>query len=533
MEQTVAKDIKINGPIEFQSITDMSVNESVNKHARLHIRGIINTNCLENARNLPLLDKPLTVYKEQDDNGDILFSGLIENIKFESCGKVSSILIEAVSTSILFDRDRNKRSFQNTNQTYAEIASVIAGEGRAVISITGNNSGPGYPLIQYEETDWEFLLRLAGYQNTVLIPDSLSIYPQIAVGIPRGTLYQPVNLTDYKIKCDSGIYYGHDGVRKKPHDRVISTICCEENMSLGDKVRFKGDTWTIFEKNITLENGMIQIQYALGKEGAYSLAPQYNKKIQGVSLIGEVLWRKGENIGLRLEIDNNQKDSEAFAYPYMPETGNLMYSMPEKGARASLYFPDADEKNAVVINCRREETVHYQNTRLKCLETSNEKSMELAPSYMQFNTYKRNELQYLGLNDSSGITISGKDVLIEADEILSIEAGRSCSVSGNSSMVLSQTKTDNKIEMYGNNIIMTAEKYLTAAAKQKNLMTTPPVKSMTPPECSETYGALLGALSYGLLDENQARLMAGIPCAGAANGRITAGGLIGWGSRSQ
>lgn len=109
-----------------------------------------------------------------------------------------------------------------------------------------------------------------------------------------------------------------------------------------------------------------------------------------------------------------------------------------------------------------------------------------------------------------------------------VKTGGSSTISSKSHMIIAQVQTENRIEMYGNSIIMEAEQYIAATKEQYTLMTKPPIKKNIPQDCSETYGSLLGALSQGMLEESQARLMAGIPEVSTAIGNISAKGKVGW-----
>ena len=63
------------------------------------------------------------------------------------------------------DQVKRCRSFQDVGQTYSEVAQRVASghPNGAVIPTVGLDKPLGVPVIQYRETDWEFLKRMASW----------------------------------------------------------------------------------------------------------------------------------------------------------------------------------------------------------------------------------------------------------------------------------------------------------------------------------------------------------------------------------
>ena len=105
------------------------------------------------------------------------------------------------------------------------------------------------------------------------------------------------------------------------------------------------------EKITVFRNGLIEYDYwagSLGKE----MGKAENEKLRGISMRGTILEVKDEYVKLDFgRVEDQTEMDENFKYPYLPVTGNIMYSMPEKGSEAELYFPTADVKHAYVRNC--------------------------------------------------------------------------------------------------------------------------------------------------------------------------------------
>jgi hypothetical protein len=70
--------------------------------------------------------------------------------------------IQAVSGTILLDQKKSNRVFQKKVQTYMGIASTVTADTEhSACILPGSDMRTGGTLIQYQETDWRFLKRMA------------------------------------------------------------------------------------------------------------------------------------------------------------------------------------------------------------------------------------------------------------------------------------------------------------------------------------------------------------------------------------
>lgn len=72
------------------------------------------------------------------------------------------------------DEKRHFRSYQDPAVTYEQVVrDIMAGyTDSAVFFSRPYSEASGELLLQYEETDWDFLKRLAGRRHQFLVPDS-------------------------------------------------------------------------------------------------------------------------------------------------------------------------------------------------------------------------------------------------------------------------------------------------------------------------------------------------------------------------
>ena len=70
--------------------------------------------------------------------------------------------------------------------TYRQMFDLVSGKGRNILFTCGSGLEINTPLLQYEETDWEFCKRIASQFGSVVIPEITGEYPQISVGVIGG-----------------------------------------------------------------------------------------------------------------------------------------------------------------------------------------------------------------------------------------------------------------------------------------------------------------------------------------------------------
>ena len=85
-----------------------------------------------------------------------------------------------------------------------------------------------------------------------------------------------------------------------------------------------------------------------------------------IELLGTVQEVKGEQVKIAFDIDGGISTGDYF-YEWLPETGNGVYAMPEKGAKLFVTFADTDKRGGFASRCLPMEAGReaiYQNRQL-------------------------------------------------------------------------------------------------------------------------------------------------------------------------
>lgn len=515
-------------PVELSCIEELFMEITMNIHAIFKIKGILPPDNYEKARRIRLLGKSFKLSYSNDGEEIPLFYGLIHEVKMEQEGGLHRLSITGYSMSISFDKDKKTRFFQDKRLTYGKIMNKIAGKGRVIHSIACNGETIPYPLLQYEETDWDFIKRLAGHLNTVLITDVQSGYPQLAIGLPQGAVHDLICTDKYTVRRCSSI---HNSMKQSANKMAVDRFCtvsCAKDMNLGDTVEFLNQTWIVYRKKVVLANGLLEPEYELRDKENIGVPFIYHMGIQGLDLDGEVMETSGESVKIRTNYEEEHDVEYIFSYLYLPETGNLFYSMPEPGAKVRLHFPLSIEQGCFIINSKSNHKIEYPDAKIKIMRTPKGKSLFITPKILRFIASERKKTISVCMDDTKGINFtSPKRIRIKAGKNVRIRSHLSCMLTSDCLISAEQNNTENRIDIYGNIIRMSADQYLFSTAMRKAMRSKEPEK-IDYAACAALYGYAIGAIPIDVTDKKNAVALAAIPTVCNADGPATIAGYIGW-----
>lgn len=162
----------------------------------------------------------------------------------------------------------------------------------------------------------------------------------------------------------------------------------------------------VIEKKVSLRRSVLVFEYMIAAKKYLCTPKKYRYGFPGLTILGKVLKTEGERVKLHLEIDEQQEEAKAYSYKWVPDTGSVMYCMPEKGTRVSLYFPDEDEQNAVAVSCVRENGGSCPNmTDANNKNFANPQGMNMFLQPKQVGLHMENRNQMMNLLDENGISI--------------------------------------------------------------------------------------------------------------------------------
>ncbi|RRJ63176.1 phage tail protein [Paenibacillus oralis] len=441
---------------KFERITELVIHKLMNDHGKLLLSGIISEDLKDKYIEQAEASDTIQVAVQDQDKPVPLFYGVITNISVQATRGVRSITIEAHSLSALMDIRKQTRSFQNKTLTYKSLFHrlIASYPDSDLIDEASQGKTIGGLLVQYQETDWTFLRRLASHFHASLVPVSSQPGVKLYVGVPGGDNPRKLDeynysmkkdLQDYKLKSENGV----EDISEQ--DSICYTVASHKLLELGDAVTFQGRTWYVGRVETKLENGVLSSLYDLKDAKGLRCRTEYPYALAGTSLFGTILDVAKDKVKVKLHIDQDQPVNEAmwFAYStvYSSPDGSGWYCMPEVGDEVRLYFPDEQEKHAFAASSVDTDSANPQ-------KRSDPAVKSISTKYGKEIVFKPGAVEIIGggqllmrLTDEGGIEInSDKKISLTAMEDIEITGGAKILIQGESGIEFIQGNTSLKVE---------------------------------------------------------------------------------------
>lgn len=437
-------------PYKFEKIKKLRIIQEINEHSKLYISGIISDEnadkYVETAGENEIIKVSLT---DDEDNITDLFEGIVTNISISVKNHVRTLEVEALSHTFLMDIKKNNGTFQNEAFTYVDIFKKINSTYSNVVMLDNvtNEAKIDEFLVQYKETDWEFLRRLASHFNVGLVPACSLSGIKYSIGWAGGG--KRGNLTEFNYSIKKGLHEYkvkayNEGYDLDDIDLISYEVTTHKIMNLYDDVAFNGRKLMVYECELQMIGGVIVSRYILRDERGMKVKKIYNDRIAGVSLQGRVLSTQKDEVKVSLELDGSPTEREGvkwfrFATVFSSPDGTGWYCMPEVEDVVRLYFPDNVEKHAYVIN-----SLYYPYP-------DSDKSRRTDPSVKSFSTKYGKEIimrpggidiigsgNSMSLDDDGGIQVSSDSQISMSASSINISGG-DVSIYGDGGVTLSQS----------------------------------------------------------------------------------------------
>lgn len=428
-----ARMIYLSG-IQLNDILHCAVEKEVNQHGRATIIGYIDseseTELLNNVSQNYFLE--IVMSGEHEGEKETLFQGVIETVNIESTGDLKKATIILIGGTRLMDRKKNDRAFQNAALTYDDlIKAVNLPYGDADCIIRSDNQPIQDMITQYQETDWEFVKRLATRLSCVIVPYYKLPAIRYSIGPDDGNVPVELEVISYSEISNVGEFFERqlNGMAQTMlQDANYIKLESRDFCDLGEAVLFQGKSLLVYSVKSELRDSEMIHTYLLKRKEGFSAPRQYNYNMIGASVDGQILAVKNDTVKVRMAIDQLQNTATAkwFAYStvYSSPDGTGWYCMPEEGDRVRIYFPNEKEEEAYAISSINMSGGGSGGSRSnpdnKSISTKYGKTVELTPTMI---VLKNNKGMSITMDDNEGITIvSDQDVTIQSKENLSLSS---------------------------------------------------------------------------------------------------------------
>lgn len=358
--------------IDYPTVT---ITKQANEHTKAVISGVISKDTYElfALRVSAQTDIKITYCVEGIEL--FLFHGIIRNLEVDTQGMGGNIIyqlkVEALSSTCLMDIEKKSRSFQNGKMLYDQmLGQITASYDQAVyLNYAAEGQVIGSFTMQYKETDWEFLKRMASRFYVPLIADHKAGCPRFSFGLTEGNTIVNLEDCDYKVLKEEERYREavqnyHVAVNEVDYIYYeVRTIGPDmESLQVGDAVLFKDTLLYIISVRAEVKDYILSHTYLLGTKNGLFCPPVFHDAIGGLSLQGTVIKVSRNMLKVHLDIDASQAEGDAHWFQYSTFY-STWYCMPEIGDCVNVHFPSVEESAGVVLNSvRRQPTSSSQSS---------------------------------------------------------------------------------------------------------------------------------------------------------------------------
>lgn len=429
----------------FHNFMEITVLQSANQHMRAKFVGIIDSDFAADCGERGLYSKIVSVQVYDEDKKKCTWlNGIVEDFQISACGDVYTLSLEMVSYSKKSDIKKHTRTFQDSSLTYEDVISILengSGEDRLEVLIQNNQKKMPIDtfLVQYEETDWDFLKRLASRCHSHLFPCANLDRNGIYLGMYPYSYNNILDTPQYIMRKNMKEYYNNqvDLTLDYHEASAISYIVKSYNIyKLCDCIYLNGMELYVYAIESNLVGGHLVHTYTLKKDFGFQTRTTFNSNLTGVELTGKVYKIQKDMVQVKIDNDIEQQDYRWFQYStiYSSPDNTGWYFMPELGDQVRVVFPNKYEINSYVVS-----SVHMGDRSepdVKSIRTSHKKEVIFSPESIYISNGAGSHIE---LHDSDGITIySEKKILIESGDNIDINGNGDISIVGDSGVKLQQ-----------------------------------------------------------------------------------------------
>lgn len=415
MNAATSGNIRVMSEIKIKYIISLNLTIDAQKHGICKLRGMPENGI--DAQEAIASGQDIRVIVLRDESGIVLFNGIVKEARLYVENGVYELQLLLVTASDKLDRKACHRSFQNSGMTYGQaITKVMESYGNPTVIYTEEAEKTlCTPVIQYGETDWQFLKRLGSRIHIPLYADYLGGTAGFYFGIRKGrrislwedTVEQTVR-HDYRVGISRSYYEAvgknTGGGTLSREDFLYYEITADEDYHIGDILALETDSYIIFKKHAELLHGRLVFTYCAGRRGNWYIPEISHEQLRGMEFTGTVMNADKENAHIRLQMDGENGGSE-YEWEWAPVSGNILYAMPEKETQVRLCFGSTEASEGVAADNVRMNGPSMPESQERTFQTAAGKKISLHPFNLSFNGAGGG----MSVQDSSGINLQGAE----------------------------------------------------------------------------------------------------------------------------
>lgn len=287
----------------------------------------------------------------QDERINILFQGMLTNLKTEAMGDTYYIRLQAQTYSYQMDMGKSNLSFQDLDMTSHElIQTLLSGFPGSQANIAIPDQPIGHILVQYQESFWEFLMRFVSEYGACVYVDSAQSNICLQVGLPEAAALVDWDHLPYVARRETAPQEFEGQLAGKFYYEVPAY----EVLPLGARVSFLGRDLYIGSIQRSLEDDLLVSRYRLYDGEGLRIRQYFNPYLGGVSINGTITGISRNQVQVQMETDAVCTCKKQYFFPFSTVAasadGSGWYCMPKGGDPVRIFFPVSDEREGYAIS---------------------------------------------------------------------------------------------------------------------------------------------------------------------------------------
>lgn len=430
------------------SICSMKITEEPNQHGKISIVVI-----LDSMKKEKVLHESKSVfsifYVDKSAEAVPLFQGLISYLEIQTEGDVFYMSVEAQTISATLDFVRCSKSFQDVTMSSHSLVKQILGESAGKSILNFPNKSTSELVLQYEETDWEFLKRFVSRYGALVFPNSSDLSMKLQIGLSQEIRTAAWDKLDFTVIHDmETLHYrkengGRDSLSSnqtgRQKDFIRYEVTSYDIVPLGSKVIFHGKELYIGRIVRALSGGLLANTYTLYTAADLTCLRYYNERLTGASIHGIIMGVSRNRVQVMLQIDQ-EIPGNPYWFPFSTvaasSDGSGWYCMPKEGDQVRVFFPEHNEKESYAIT-----SIEGHNP-----ETPAQDDPMGNPNSKNLSTPDGNNVKFT--EDGILLSTDNGSVLLTNDGTITMEAAQNISLWGGEAV---------KIITEGGSLLLTAD----------------------------------------------------------------------------
>lgn len=429
MSTITYENIKVDGaPIE--KVLELHIAHAPNSHGYARVKGIAPYESAQDFAKRADETTGIAITTTAEGQPGRLFYGVISSLNIEQLPEYAVIDLSIETTSSRLDAKKCSRTFQNTQKTYGQILNqIMAGNG--TVSVMVSDKPIGGLIMQCDETDWEFTVRMASQLGVPAFANIIAQTAQIYIGLPPAGQSKTIQTVSFDYAKSDADYQSMTSNNSMAASAMREDFSSEQVHSydylyLGDTVNLNGGTSQVSAVRADLTDGILQCTYSLSLKTGFRVPEVKNQQASGRMMTGIVTKVEADKVQVFLNsVDPEADGSSDWWFPYSTayssQDGSGWYSMPAEGDEVRVFFPSGNEKDAFAASSVAKNV--RENVKDKCWSGLNGKQILMTPEGLAI-ICKEGKI-YLKLTNEKGIEIvSDLDINITSGTRVNIQGGK-------------------------------------------------------------------------------------------------------------